>query len=393
MNSLKILMVVPQYPFPIVGGLEKQAQLLSTELVRMGHQVCALSGRITPEQPALTIEQGVEIHRLPWPRNRLYRWTLLWPLAITRMIQLTRKSDVVHAHNYSGFGLLAIIVAKLCQKPIIVKLPNFGDAGLPGFVKSSFGQTKLQIFKRATAIVAMSVESLIELAAIGYDSRRVLATPNGIHCVQLKNQPAYNPDNLCRIVFIGRLVSAKGLPILLDAVDILLKQTPKLNFSLDIYGDGPEYSLLKESIHEKQLSKAVQLRGHHDQAAKVLVGYDVLVLPSYREGNSNVILEAMAAGVPVVSTRVGGTPMLLGPEGGPWMHEPGDAQALSNLLEQLISDVQTREQLGALMRRRVEQKFDMRVVAGTYEAAYRKLAEGKEHEVADLSNPIVTMIQ
>ena len=120
-----------------------------------------------------------------------------------------------------------------------------------------------------------------------------------------------------------------------------------------------------------------------------LSDYDVFVLPSHYEGNSNAILEAMAAGLPVVSTRVGGTPMQVGEAGAKFLHEPGDTAALAELMKQFIADAGLRAELGLAMRHRAEQFFDISQVASTYACAYRLLSAGKRNEVASASSPVV----
>lgn len=387
--SVCVLMIVPQYPFPVAGGLEKQAHELGAELVRTGHVVRVLSGRVVPGQEAFSVTDGVEVHRLPWPKGRLYRWTLLGPLVAFRMVRLMLRSDTVHAHVFSGFGLLSIALARLCARPVIVKLPNVRENGLPGLLGRRLGSLKVRVFKWADAVVAMSTESLTELRSIGYDRRRVLATPNGIRLAAQDPSVVRSTFNGCRLVFLGRLHPAKGLMGLLDALVALRDRGLGAEVALDIYGDGEQREALARRIRENGLSSRVTLQGHREDAADMLTQYDALVLPSRQEGNSNVILEAMAAGLPVVSTWVGGTPMLVGPAGERWLHEPDDVSALTGLLERLISDAAARQELGKAMRQRAEQYFDIRAVARTYVETYRKLAQGRRTDVASSSNPVV----
>jgi glycosyltransferase involved in cell wall biosynthesis len=98
----------------------------------------------------------------------------------------------------------------------------------------------------------------------------------------------------------------------------------------------------------------------------------------------------MAAGLPVVSTRVGGTPMQVGAEGARFLVEPGDSDTLAARLLELIEDVDMRESTGNAMRERILRYFDIRRVAGTYAAAYRLLAANRPQEIAAVGNPIIT---
>lgn len=388
-SPLRILMAVPQYPFPVVGGLEKQAHELASELVRQGHYVQVLSGRIHPSQPDLEEVDGVVVHRLPWPRARQVRW-LTMPILVWRLFARVKKDvGVVHCHVFSGFGLFMIILAKCARVPILVKLPSVGRGSLPGLTGGFFGQLRGALFKRADAIVALSQQSLDELEQFGFDMNRVLATPNGIRTQSVDSLRRIQ-EALCRMVFVGRLHPEKGLKDLIDALRLVEARCPNRAWCLDVVGDGEQMPLVNRWIHEAGLAGKIRLLGHRDGVADLLQQYEMLLLPSYREGNSNVILEAMAARVAVISTRVGGTPMLVGPRGREWLHDPGDIEALAVLVVRLLEEPGQRKALGQVLRQRISDHFEIEVVARTYAAAYQKLIAGKGSELALLSDPVVT---
>jgi glycosyltransferase involved in cell wall biosynthesis len=133
----------------------------------------------------------------------------------------------------------------------------------------------------------------------------------------------------------------------------------------------------------------VVFRGHVDRVRDRLEDVDLFVLPSVTEGNSNAILEAMAAGLPVVSTRVGGTPMQVGPAGSPYLCEPGDEHGLYVRLLELVKDSYLRVRIGHAMRQRVLLHFDLRKVAETYTAAYSLLVASKAARMHSIANPVI----
>jgi glycosyltransferase involved in cell wall biosynthesis len=388
-EPLRILMGVPQYPFPVVGGLEKQAHELAATLVQRGHVVNVLSGRLYRGQPAESNVNGVVVHRLPWPGNRYARW-FLTPILLWRAARrLLPSVDVVHTHVFSGFGLFLILLAGFYRKSIIVKLPNVGESGLPGLTRGVLGRLRQRIFLRADTVVAMSSASLAELQAVGYERRRVLTTPNGIRVPCELAMPSRPEARRCRLAFAGRLEPQKGLFDLLTAFKKIVAEISSDLIELHIFGDGPLRAELESFVVSKGLAKNVQINGHVDGLIDILVGFDAFVLPSYREGNSNAILEAMALGLPVISTRTGGTPMLVGDIGAFLLHEPGDVAELTRLLRALVESPNLRASTGAAMRERVQRHFDIERVADTYIAAYRLLAAGRGNEVHTVSNPIV----
>lgn len=388
--AMTILMAVPRYPMPVLGGLEKQAHQLAVELIVSGHRVMAISGRTQDDQGAVSLVDGVEVHRVGVGRTRWWRW-LSWPLMLwLHAHRLLRQADVVHAHVFSAFGLYFILLARLYRKPVLVKLPNFGIDGLVGLAQGRSGPLRIRIFKMADAVVAMTPESLRELAAVGYPAQRVLVTPNGIRVGASNSARPLRSGASCAFVFVGRLHEQKGIPDLLNAAKRLAEDPANGPFTIDLIGDGERRDDVERQVAALGLDEQVRLLGHHDGAAEELDRYDAFVMPSYREGNSNAVLEAMRAGLPVVSTRVGGTPMLVGPQGAELLHEPGDVDKLADVMARAIAQPVWRAEVGTAMRRRIEAHFDIRRVASNYERVYRLLRDGRRSQVATVSDPIVT---
>ena len=163
----------------------------------------------------------------------------------------------------------------------------------------------------------------------------------------------------------------------------------KAHAILELWGSGLMETVLRRRCDELRLADSTIFRGHVEDVRSHLPEMDVFVLPSQAEGNSNAVLEAMAAGLPIVSTRVGGTPMLVGHEGANFLCEPGDVDSMAANMLKLIRDPELRVQVGSAMRRRVERHFDISRVAQTYAAAYRFLTMGQRDRVNEASNPVI----
>jgi glycosyltransferase involved in cell wall biosynthesis len=386
---MTVLMAVPLYPPPVVGGLEKQAHELAIELIARNHRVLAVSGCHAESSFIAENIDGVEVYRIGGTTKGQWRW-LARPLETWKWVRrLVTEADVIHVHVFSGFGLFFIVLARLHNKPVLVKLPNIGDDGLPGMARLRLGQLRLWLFRHADAVVAMAPQSHRELEAIGFSSARVLSTPNGIRMTPKPASPDRPADDRCRLVLVGRLHEQKGIMDLLEALKILPDHTAAVPWQLSIIGDGPLRDLIRHRTTAMGLLDRVHLLGHIEDVSNTLANSDVFVLPSYREGNSNAILEAMRAGLPVVSTNVGGTPMLVGATGFSLLHEPGDIQGLADRLTHVITQPAWRRELGAAMRHRVESHFDIKMVVSTYERAYETLIEQRREDVFRASNPVV----
>jgi glycosyltransferase involved in cell wall biosynthesis len=133
------------------------------------------------------------------------------------------------------------------------------------------------------------------------------------------------------------------------------------------------------------VSPSVNFMGHVEDVRKRLQAVDIFVLPSRVEGNSNAVLEAMDAGLPIVATPVGGTPMQVGAEGASLLFGVGDVDALVERLLMLIHDSRLRRHYGYAMRQRSTEYFDIDKVAGSYNNAYSMLAECTQVDLSSCS--------
>jgi glycosyltransferase involved in cell wall biosynthesis len=390
-QAARVLMVVPQYPYPVAGGLERQAHELARALVERGHEVQVVSGRTSLQQPAEGMVEGVVVHRLAWSSSKVLRF-LRVPWGILGVLVGRRASfDVVHVHQLSWFSLFAVVVAKALGKPVLAKVPGVGPYGLPGLRASTLGAVKMAIVRRVDAVIAMSAISLDELLAEGFTLARILRTPNGIR-IPGEASGRFNDGadrSGCRVVFVGRLSAEKAVDGLLR-VWKRIQQRHNNGATLELWGEGPMQASLEVLARDLAISDSVAFCGHVEGVRDRLGGMDVFVLPSRTEGNSNAVLEAMAAGLPVVSTRVGGTPMQVGPAGAALLCEPGDEEGLFNRLEPLVVDAQRRRAIGSEMRLRITESFDIRRIAATYSAAYALLAAGGSVDMSAIANPVVT---
>jgi colanic acid/amylovoran biosynthesis glycosyltransferase len=166
-----------------------------------------------------------------------------------------------------------------------------------------------------------------------------------------------------RLLFVGRLANVKGVPVLLDALAIVRRTIP--DATLTIAGDGPDRAALEAQAKRLGLDSAVNVLGYQSQSRvrELLMTTDVFAMASFAEGVPVVLMEAMAAGVPVVATRIAGIPELVEDGTSGYLVPPGDAGALSHRIVELLGDPQLRSRFAAEGRRKVEREFDVEVEA------------------------------
>ena len=176
---------------------------------------------------------------------------------------------------------------------------------------------------------------------------------------------------------VGRLDPVKDQTTLITAL-ASLKCNPRPGWPelrLRIVGEGPERAALEHGAREAGISAAVELPGARDDIPDQLRGMDVFVLPSLNEGISNTLLEAMASGLPVIATRVGGNPELVADGQTGWLVAPRSPTAIAERLARYLDDPALASQHGAEARRRTENQFSIASMLRSYDALYSRLLQ------------------
>ena len=188
-----------------------------------------------------------------------------------------------------------------------------------------------------------------------------------LHIVHCGIEPErYAPAPRARgknLLFVGRLAGVKGVPVLLDALASLSAAHPDL--SVTFIGDGPERAALEARAKQLGLSQITHFVGYKSQSevAKALSETDLFVLPSFAEGVPVVLMEAMAASVPVITTHVAGIPELIEDGTHGILTHPGDATSLAEAIEELLSDPERAAQMGVQGRAKVSEAFNIQTEA------------------------------
>ncbi len=217
----------------------------------------------------------------------------------------------------------------------------------------------------------------------GWPDDRLTVIPNAVdttlydHAVATSRPSLGIPDDGLFVLYVGRLNVQKGLPVLLDAMELILSARPDVY--LRLAGIGPERDWLNERIAKSfTLAAHVQLLGPRDDVPGLLRASDSLVLPSLWEGMPNVVLEAMASRRAVVATAVEGSEDLVTPGATGWLVPPGDADALASALLDAVSDRARLSQFGTTARMRVEAEFTPSRTVLAYEHLWAGIL-GLEH--------------
>ena len=175
----------------------------------------------------------------------------------------------------------------------------------------------------------------------------------------------------CVIGSVGRMAAVKNYPSLVRAFIRLCQQSPNpAGLRLVIVGEGPVRAECQALIDDAGLTDQALFPGDRSDTPDWLRSFDVFVLPSLGEGISNTILEAMSTGLPVIATRVGGTPELVDEGKTGMMFTPGDVDDLTRILAAYAADPARRQREGLAARARIESRFSWPQAAAAYQAVY-----------------------
>ena len=378
MGKPSVVMVSANF-HPYIGGAEKQALELSRALHANGVEVTVLTRRVLGLKSEEGLD-GISIRRLPaWGRGVVdslvfMAASFLWLLAHPRRFQ------AVHVHLAGSPALAACLAGRLLGKRVIVKLGGGKGIGELAASKSSIaGRLKLKALAAlGPRFVVVNRELVAELAEHGLGGARVVIQPNGVDTrryhppsadekVRLRLDLGW-PPGLC-FLYVGRLAPEKRLDLFLEEFGRALKEAPADAFAV-LVGKGELEPMLREVGLASGLKGRVRFMPSTPDIMRLYRAADVFVLPSISEGLSNALLEAMASGLAVLASRVGGSAEAVVDGGSGFLFEPHDVATFRARIVQLLKNPGLAERLGLRGRDDVLARFDLVSVARRYQELY-----------------------
>lgn len=263
--------------------------------------------------------------------------------------------------------LLPFMIAIFLKKKTLLKISGWWEMEC-GFLRPHGLLPKLmrKLLFKTQYMIAVSAEINLRLRLLGYPPDRILELPNGVDTS--KFFCGHKNSGYVRLIFVGRLVTEKDLPTLLEAVSILVKTNSGL--SLELVGDGREKSNLKKYVESMGIQKFVTFSGKKDNVAEALRNSDIFVQTSTTEGLPNALLEAMACGLPVVVTNVGGMPDVVKDNHNGFVIDSGNTLQLVERLQLLIHDPELRKKFSDNNLDLMRDNFSLDSVAAKYIEVY-----------------------
>jgi len=355
-----------------VGGLERFVSDLAAEQAGRGHGVAVLElfaaegDRIAVMPPAAAVPAGL-------------RAGASRPAGILRLRRLLRAAhpDIVHAHNTFALGWCAL-PCRLLGLPVVMTKHGMGTEGRRGL---------LYRFPRRIVCVSEPMRTRLAARYPGVAGRAAVIA-NGVPFAD--HGPGARAAMRARldidgqdtaVVWVGRVAPEKALDGLLaawrEAAGCGGGGAGAGRAKLALIGDGPLRTGLEDRAAEMGLSGSVRFLGHRGDARELLPAFDLFVLPSREEGMPIALLEAQAAGLPALVTRVGAMPRIVEEGATGWIVEPGDAAGLTVALRSaLAADRAELRRMGEDARRRAKAEFSIGICAARYDEVYAAVAGG-----------------
>ncbi len=359
-----------------IGGLENGVVNLINRLGDgYSHQVIALT-ECNPGFCRRISHSNVQYHALH--KREGQDWRMLW-----RLYRLLRKlgPDIVHTRNLAT--LEAAGVAWLAGVPLRVHGEHGWDmTDLDG------SNARYQRLRRLMAplihrFVALSSQGVAYLVDnVGVPRRKVVRIINGVDVERFQAghdrgrlPDGFAPEGTVVLGSVGRIAEVKNHVALARAFVLAHRLAPAQMAvaRLVIVGDGPQRGAVEAILTGAGLTDRLHLAGAQSDIPAWMRSFDLFVLPSLAEGISNTILEAMAVGLPVVATQVGGNDELVAPGETGVLVPAGDDSALANALIEVVSDRELRARQGINARQRAEHAFSLQTMVERYAALYQDL--------------------
>jgi L-malate glycosyltransferase len=382
----EVVMFCPQFR-PLIGGAERQAEKLAVAVAASGCRVKILTPRIDPDSPEREQVNGIVIERFPLndlgSRYPVPGVALLnIPYIIWQVVRAIRPSlkgvDILHCHIASLQTGAAAFTGRLLGIPVLCKAAMAGHRSDLGEIETAGASGRLVAWLIRTVVgtwVATTAAVADALVRAGVPLDRIARIPNGAEL------PTGAPDRPLlygarRFLYLGRLSKQthRDVPTLIRAFDHVA--LAHQDMELAIVGDGDLYAETKGQVDACQARDRIQLPGF-DRPEKWLAWADCFVLPSRREGLSNALLEAMAAGLPCIANDIPPNREVLDDGKAGVLVPVENCDALEAAMRDMVDERGGAKFYGQKARERVEQCYSIGAVAERYRALYEDLCLSK----------------
>jgi glycosyltransferase involved in cell wall biosynthesis len=376
-----------------MGGPALHVAYLTAGLRKRGYDTTLVAGSLARGEDSMAFvadELAVPIVRIDELGREISPVRDL--VATFRLARLIRRErpDILHTHTAKAgtVGRVAALLAGRRRPPIVVH--TFHGHVLRGY----FGPVRSRLFRllerwlagHTTALIAVSPQVRDDLVALGVAPAERFAVirlgielderVDGAQDGRLESRRYLGiPPERFAVGWIGRMTAVKRTDDVLVAFKRL--RDAGVDATLCMVGDGPDRPSLERRAHELGIVRDTLFLGYQEDVAPYYAAFDALVLPSSNEGTPVSAIEALAAGRPVVATRVGGVPDVVREGEDGYLVEPGATDELADRLAELARDPELRERMGRAGRERVLPRYAVERLVDDVDRLYRSLLNAR----------------
>jgi glycosyltransferase involved in cell wall biosynthesis len=403
MPNLRICTLLESY-YPVVGGMETQAKNLSASLKKKGVQQIIVTRRTSPDLASFENVDGVPVYRVsPTGRSSRFRWIFMLT-CLSMLIRKRKEYDILLVSGFRVLGISGVIISKLIGKKCVLKAECIGElsgefftGGLASMkLKRSQGLIKFmiglrnKILLKADLFISMYSEMTDEFVEYGVDRQNTTVIPNSVDNNQYSLAASDEKESLREslglpkdhkiAIYTGRIVSYKGVPSLLEVWNELRQEYN--NISLVICGSGGvDIYACEEEMHcfvkDNQMEDVVRFTGSVSNIAEYLRASDIFVLPTENDAFPLCLLEAMACGMPIITTTVGALKDVIEHKRNGIVMTPGSKNELRDSLVTLLNDEKLCDAIGKNAMNDVRNNYTLDIVAQMYVDLFNKCLENK----------------
>jgi sugar transferase (PEP-CTERM/EpsH1 system associated) len=296
-----------------------------------------------------------------------------------KLWKLLRRLKPAVLHSYNLATVEYACAAALAGVPVRVHAEHGRDAGDPNGLNRKHNLLRRGVTPFIDRYIPVSDDLQRWLRqVVGVPDAKTLMIANGVDTERFMPHAKSGREEFV-IGTVGRIQDVKNHAGLIDAFIRLREMLPaeRHRLRLAIVGDGPLFGMIRDKVHAAGLDDVVWLPGSRTDIAELMSGFDVFALPSIAEGTPVTILEAMACGLPVVASQVGGIPEVVEQQGTGLLVPPSDAAALAEALAAYVRDPQLGLRHGAAGRARVERSNSVAAMVAGYARLYDTLRASK----------------
>jgi glycosyltransferase involved in cell wall biosynthesis len=390
-SRLKVLHVITRM---IIGGAEWNTLYTCQLLNRSRYEPLLATGPETGPEGSLieaTEASGIPVFIVP---DLIREIDLKRDLkALVQLIRLYRdlEVDIVHTHT-SKAGILGRLAGRLVKVPVVIHtVHGFAfTAPLPKWQRQLYIALEKMAGRWCDALIFISKPLMAEAGKLGIGDPKTYAyIPSGIDTKafqngnnngnrELKRRMLGLTDHVPIIGTVSRLVKDKGLELILEAAAQL--KAKGLKFHMVWVGDGPMRAELERLAQKLGVADRLSITGMCTDVPAWLSCFDIFVLPTMWEGMGRVFLEAQAAGIPVIGTKVGGVPDVVRDGETGILIQPNDVKTLAETIELLITNAELRRRMGIAAAQfasneQFQVEFMVRKIEEVYEQAWQRRAK------------------